>query len=240
MLPILHRPMIEQVLDHLARYGIDRGRAVDGLPARRVHRGVPRRRVRGSQAPLRGRARAPRHRRCHPLRGRWTAGSTTAFLVVNGDVLTDLDIAELVALPRGARRRGAPSRCTRSRTRRRSASCRPTTTAGCWPSSRSRRRGEAPTDLINAGTYVLEPSVLDRIAGRPAGVDRARDVPGHGRPTGGCTRCAADAYWIDAGTPRPYLQAQLDLLDGLRGTRCSGDQPRPPCVAAVTRPSSAR
>ena len=26
-------------------------------------------------------------------------------------------------------------------------------------------RDEAPTDLINAGTYVLEPSVLDRIAG---------------------------------------------------------------------------
>ena len=27
-----------------------------------------------------------------------------------------------------------------------------------------------------------------------------------------------DAYWIDAGTPETYLQAQLDLIDGVRGT----------------------
>ena len=40
--------------------------------------------------------------------------------------------------------------------------------------------GEAPTDLINAGTYVLEPSVLERIAGRPPGVHRAGDLPGDG------------------------------------------------------------
>ncbi len=27
----------------------------------------------------------------------------------------------------------------------------------------------------------------------------------------------SDAYWIDAGTPSAYLQANLDLLDGVRG-----------------------
>ena len=29
--------------------------------------------------------------------------------------------------------------------------------------------------------------------------------------------CQSDAYWIDAGTPAAYLQAHLDLLDGVRG-----------------------
>ena len=36
--------------------------------------------------------------------------------------------------------------------------------------------GRAPTDWINAGTYVLEPSVLDRIPPRADRLDRARDV----------------------------------------------------------------
>ena len=42
-------------------------------------------------------------------------------------------------------------------------------------------RDEAPTNLINAGTYIFEPSVLDRIAAGRPGVDRAGDVSGHGR-----------------------------------------------------------
>jgi mannose-1-phosphate guanylyltransferase len=28
----------------------------------------------------------------------------------------------------------------------------------------------------------------------------------------------SDAYWIDAGTPVTYLDSQLDLIDGVRGT----------------------
>ena len=35
----------------------------------------------------------------------------------------------------------------------------------------------------------------------------------------------SDAYWIDAGTPEAYLQAHLDLLDGVRGDR--RDRPHP-------------
>ena len=61
--------------------------------------------------------------------------------------------------------------------------------------------GEAPTNLINAGTYVLEPSVLDRI---PAG----RRCRSSGRPSrrmvadGSAVRPrTATTYWIDTGTP---------------------------------------
>ena len=73
--------------------------------------------------------------------------------------------------------------------------------------------GEAPTNLINAGTYVLEPVVLDRIPDRAAGVDRARDLPGPGRRRA-LYASASDAYWLDTGTPAAYLQAHADLLDG--------------------------
>ena len=74
--------------------------------------------------------------------------------------------------------------------------------------------GEAPTDLINAGTYVLEPSVLDRIPdGRRVSIERetfpamVADGTLFARDDGG-------AYWIDTGTPAQYLTAMLDLIDG--------------------------
>ena len=79
-------------------------------------------------------------------------------------------------------------------------------------------RGEAPTDLINAGFYVLEASVLDRIPeGRPANIER-ETFPA--MVADGSLYARADpAYWIDVGTPERYLQASLDLVDGRRETR---------------------
>ena len=35
----------------------------------------------------------------------------------------------------------------------------------------------------------------------------------------------SDSYWIDAGTPEAYLQAHLDLLDGVRGSFEAGVDP---------------
>ena len=129
--------------------------------------------LRRGRAALRRRARAARHRRRDPLRRPRRRHRR--------------------ALPRGQRRRahrprrrrswsafhaahgaeGTIAPAPRSTTRRATASCPPTTTGGCRRSSRSRRRGEAPTDLINAGTYVLEPSVLERIPdGRKVSIER--------------------------------------------------------------------
>jgi len=75
--------------------------------------------------------------------------------------------------------------------------------------------GEAPTDLINAGIYVLEPSVLERIAPDvPVNVER---VTFPAMVADG-TLFALDGhtYWIDAGTPETYLAANLDLINGRR------------------------
>ena len=83
-------------------------------------------------------------------------------------------------------------------------------------------RDEAPTNLINAGFYVLEPSVIDRIAdGRRVSIERetfpamVEDGTLYARPD--------DAYWIDVGTPERYLQATLDFLDGRRERELEAD-----------------
>ena len=51
------------------------------------------------------------------------------FLMLNGDVLTDIDVSAQIAPARGDRARARRSRCTRSRTRAPTGSCGSTATA---------------------------------------------------------------------------------------------------------------
>jgi mannose-1-phosphate guanylyltransferase len=85
-------------------------------------------------------------------------------------------------------------------------------------------RDEAPTDLINAGTYVLEATALDRITeGRKVSIER--EVFPAMVADGVLFAMAGDTYWIDTGTPAKYLQAQMDLLRGMRGAPIDGIHP---------------
>jgi mannose-1-phosphate guanylyltransferase len=84
-------------------------------------------------------------------------------------------------------------------------------------------RDEAPTNRINGGTYVFEPSVLDRIAGgRPVSIER--EVFPLMAEEGRLYALATDDYWLDTGTPEQYLKANLDLL-GARALRVDGISP---------------
>jgi len=76
-------------------------------------------------------------------------------------------------------------------------------------------RESAPSHWINAGTYVLEPSVIGRIPdGRRVSIER-ETFPAMVADRS-LYAVESDDYWIDAGTPAAYLQAQLDLIDGHR------------------------
>ena len=75
-------------------------------------------------------------------------------------------------------------------------------------------RHEAPTDEVNAGTYLLHASVLDAI---PA--DTVVSIERETFPAliaGGRSLYArtTDDYWLDIGRPEHYLQAHRDVLDG--------------------------
>ncbi len=137
------------------------------------------------------------------------------FLVLNGDVLVDIDFQRLVALHR---EREAAATLALVRVPDPSA-------FGLVPVDDDDRVTaflEKPgdledswvTDLINAGVYVLEPSVLDHVpAGQPSSFERnlfpsllASGAPVYGYELHG--------YWRDLGTPIAYLAAQFDLLEG--------------------------
>jgi mannose-1-phosphate guanylyltransferase len=214
MLPIVGQPMIERVLSHLADHGIDEAVLSLGYQADAFTEAYPDGRAAGvslsyavEPEPL-DTAGAIRFAADH-------AGVDDTFVVVNGDVLTDLDVSALVAFHREHEAEGT-------------IHLTPVTDPsafGVVPTDDEGRvtafiekppRDEAPTNLINAGTYVLEPRVLERITpGRRVSVER-ETFPAMVR-SGTLFAMADDSYWLDTGTPAAYLQAHRDLLAGTRG-----------------------
>ncbi len=76
-------------------------------------------------------------------------------------------------------------------------------------------RDEAPSNEINAGVYVLEPSVVDLIA--PDQRVSVQRVTFPELAASGVLFAVVDTnYWLDTGTPEAFLQAHWDILDGRR------------------------
>jgi mannose-1-phosphate guanylyltransferase len=210
LLPIANVPHIEHVFDLLLLHGVDEVVLLTSYLAESFEISV-------EQAAQRGLSVAVVHEE-EPL---GTAGalknaqalvSDDTFLAFNGDVLTDVDLSAMLAWHR---ERGAEATIVLTPVDDPSA-------YGVVPTEPDGRvlgfiekppPGEASTNLINAGVYVCEPKLLDRIpGGRVFSAERelfpavAEDGTMYAR--------GADAYWMDIGTPQKYLQANLDALSG--------------------------
>jgi mannose-1-phosphate guanylyltransferase len=215
MLPVGHRPMIENVVRHLASSGVDEVVLALGFRPEPFVAAFPDGECAGvplvyavEPEPL-DTAGAIAFAAHH-------AGVDDTFVVVNGDVLTDLDVGALIA---EHRRTGAEGTLHLTPVEDPSAFG----VVALEPSGRVARfvekppPGTAPSNLINAGTYVLEPSVLARIpAGRKVSIERETFPAMVEDRT--LYAMATDDYWIDAGRPHLYLQANLDVLLGRRRT----------------------
>ena len=142
------------------------------------------------------------------------------FMVLNGDVLSDLD---LTALQRQHADTGAVA----------TLALHPVDDPTSYGLVRRDPEGavlgflekpdpaEIDTDEVNAGAYVLERRVLDLIpAGRAVSIER-EIFP---RLVGdGLYGRRLEGYWMDIGTPERYLQASWDILDGTVATELPGD-----------------
>ncbi|MGH9056508.1 MAG: sugar phosphate nucleotidyltransferase [Acidimicrobiales bacterium] len=208
MLPVGRRPMIERVVEQLAAGGVDEAVLSLGYRPHAFIEAYPDGRCAGVTLAY---AVEP-----EPLD---TAGAVafaahsaridSTFVVHNGDVLTGLDLGALVGLHR---RSGAQATISLTPVEDPSR-------FGVVPTDGTGRvlafiekppAGESPTNLINAGTYVLEPSVLERIpAGRRVSIER-ETFPALAAD-GSLYAMASDAAWVDAGTPGTYLAANLAL-----------------------------
>jgi len=132
------------------------------------------------------------------------------LFVLNGDVLTDIDLtSELQQHERqGARATLAlyPVEDTSS------YGVVPTAEDGAVEAFIEKGGGEAPTNRINAGAYVIERELVERIpAGRAVSFEREVFPSLVGE---GLYGFKAAGYWIDIGTPERYLEATWNLLAG--------------------------
>lgn len=138
-------------------------------------------------------------------------------VVFNGDILTDLDLKAVIR-EHNARKATATIVLTPVEN--------PTAYGLVETESDGRVRrflekpkaDEITVNTINAGTYILEPKVLDFI---PAGENHSFE---YGlfpslleRKENFFAHIPQRTYWIDIGTPQRYLQAHLDLLAGRVG-----------------------
>jgi NDP-sugar pyrophosphorylase family protein len=140
-------------------------------------------------------------------------GADETFVVCNGDVLTTLDLSALVEFHRAAR-----AHATIALTEVSDPSA-----FGVVPTRDDGEvvafvekppAGRAPTNWINAGTYVLEPSVLARIPPRLTVSIERETFPRMLAEPRRLYAMHSDAYWLDIGTPEKYLQSQFDVLAG--------------------------
>ncbi len=229
LLPIANRPHLHHVFDLLQRHGIDEVVLLTSYLAETFEASVAHGRERGMRVEV-------THEE-HPL---GTAGALKnaqgfigdeTFFAFNGDVLTDSDLQAMLAFHR---EREAEATILLTPVDDPSA-------YGVVPTNGSGRvqgfiekppPDQAPTNLINAGVYIMEPSVLDRI---PEGVEYSAEralFPDLVEEGARLFATGTDAYWMDIGTPAKYLQANMDALTGAFQTDAVGDPGEGAVVAA--------
>ena len=215
LLPIANRPHVEHVFDLLLAQDVTEVVLATSYLAHHFDEVVQRAATRGLQFRV--------TREEEPL---GTAGAIKhaadelgddRFLVFNGDILTDFDLGQLIGFHR---EKGAELSILLTPVEDPSA-------FGVVPTDSDGRiqafiekppRDEAPTNLINAGIYVLEPSILDRIPKGEVFSAERQLFPGLVEEGAALYAMGTDAYWMDIGTPEKYLQANLDALTGLFDT----------------------
>src|SRR5438132_12332746 len=135
----------------------------------------------------------------------------SATIVFNGDILTSIDLAAVVAHHREKR---AVATIVLTPVENPSAYGLVGTTPDGWIQRFIEKPGpdEITCDTINAGIYVLEPSVLKYMPkGEPYSFERGlfptlleRKEP--------VLSYILDKYWIDIGTPQKYIEVHHDIL----------------------------
>jgi len=210
MVPVLGVPFLEHVIRHLARHGVDR--VVLALQ----HLAQPVADYFGDGSGFgisivhvvedgpRGTAGAVKNVESH-LDGR--------FFVLNGDIFTDLDFTAMLDFHN---LHGAAATIALTPVE-------DPTAYGLIETDEDGRVSrflekpswdEVTTNMINAGTYVLEPEVLAAIApGVKVSIERETFpcLVSAGRPV---YAFPSAGYWMDAGTPEKYLQLHRDLFGG--------------------------
>jgi mannose-1-phosphate guanylyltransferase len=208
VVPLVDRPFIVFMLEWLKHHGVDDVILSCGFLATSV------RNVLGDGSQL-----GIRLRFVEEPEPRGTAGALKyaesfldeRFLMLNGDVLTDMDLTAQIAQHEATGATGTlalvavPDPTNYGLVRL--ADDNAVEEFVEKPSA-----DQIDTHLISAGAYVLERSVVDMIeADRSVSIEREIWPRLVGQ---GLFGFPSDAYWLDIGTPERYLQGTFDIIEG--------------------------
>jgi mannose-1-phosphate guanylyltransferase len=221
LVPLMDRRFLDKVLDHLVRHGVDE--VVMSSPYLR-QTFIPFIASRGGEPKITWITEEAALGTGGAILNALDDVGREAFLALNGDILTDLDVTAMVAFHR---ERGADATIALTRV----DDARPFGLVPTEDDGRVVEFREKPAERVagnvNAGTYVIEPTALsgwgaDRATSIereifPAMIEAGRRVFGY----------LSHGYWMDLGTPEKYLQAHFDILE----QRVEGERYTAPFVA---------
>lgn len=210
MVPVLNIPFLEHVIRYLGKHG------VKDIVLAQGH--LPKPMDDYFQDGIRFYAKLTYALEAKPMN---TAGAVknaeqflkSRFFVLNGDIFTDLDLTEMLKFHQEKK-----AKVTIALTPVED----PTAYGLIETDSNGQitrflekpRRDQIITNMINAGTYILEPEVLGDIPPNTNYSFERQLFPGlleRGEPV---YAYSSSSYWIDIGTPEKYFQLHHDLLNG--------------------------
>lgn len=224
LFPIVNKPLLEWTFERLTEHGVD-----EAIMAVNYQTEIA---IKLFKIPKHGLH--VRYSRDPPRKPLGTAGpikkaehhfiQDTLFLTLNGDIFADVNYTAMI---RQHKQKKAIATLALHRVKDPSR-------YGVAELSRDKRikrfvekpsRGSAPSDLINAGAYVLDPKIFEYIPkGRPVSMEREvfPTLAEEGRLSG----YTCDCLWMDIGKPEDYLQINRALLDSRKGKQELSEQTR--------------
>lgn len=210
LFPIVNKPLLQWTFERLANNGVDKAvLAVNALTQFYIKQNRPAKsglKIKFSiDPPKKPLGTAGPIKKAEKL-----IGHDEPFIVLNGDIFADINYRDLVSTHKKAKALATIALCT----------VEDPSAFGVaeLEGNRIRRfiekpaKGEALSNLINAGAYVLEPKVFDYIpAGRPISLER--EVFPKIAQEGKLFSYKTEGLWIDIGKPKEYLEANKTILD---------------------------
>ena len=221
LFPIVNKPLLQWVFERLAQDGVDEAiLAVNALTQFYIRQYKPSKcglRVRFSIDP----PKKPLGTGGPVKKAEKLIGHDEPFIVLNGDIFADIDYKKLLETHRRNNALVTMALCSVED---------PCSFGVVEIHGDNIKRfvekpakGQAPSNLINAGAYVFSPEIFDYIPeGRAVSIEREvfPQIVEANRMVG----CCIDGLWMDIGKPQEYLQANKTVLDHING---SLEKPKP-------------
>ena len=210
LFPIVNKPLLQWTFERLSKNGVDKAvLAVNALTQFYIKQNNPAKsglRIKFSiDPPKKPLGTAGPIKKAEKL-----IGHDEPFIVLNGDIFADINYRDLISTHKKTKALATIALCT----------VEDPSAFGVaeLEGNRIKRfiekpaKGEALSNLINAGAYVLDPKVFDYIPeGRPVSLER--EVFPKIAQEGKLYSCKTEGLWIDIGKPKEYLEANKTILD---------------------------